>query len=250
MCLRHGRGQIALCGFCLAEVMSRSGASAWPRSGRALWLLRGRGQVVLCGFCVAEVMSRSGASAWPRSSRALWGLLGRGQVFVRGFSSFFCAVHGIFGEPWSYKFEAECFARLRSEWSLFFFCYPVQFFFFQLSTAEVASLSVERLAHLIVAAVSFAADSIDMFLGDGVCSSSLVMLFLARLLCSVFGCPFRVVLRLIDYFSVLIGVTSGVSIDLSSAVSVFEVLVSARVLLARFTLVVFRVLSLSWLFGS
>ena len=49
------------------------------------------------------------------------------------------------------------------------------------------SLSVGRLAHLIVAAVSTATDSIDMSLGDGVCSSSLVMLFLARLLCSVFG---------------------------------------------------------------
>ena len=177
--------------------------------------------------------------AWPRSCRALWGLLGRGQVFVRGFSSFFCAVHGVFGEPWSYKFEAGCFARLRSEWCLFFFCSQVQFFFFHLSTAEVASLSVGRLAHLIVAAVSSAADSIDMFLVDGVCSSSLVMLFLARLLCSVFGCHFRVVLGLIDYFSVLIGVTSGVSIDLSSTESVFEVLVSARVLLARFTLVIF-----------
>ena len=159
-----GRGHVALCGFCLAEVRSRSGASAWPRSSRALWLLRGRGQVALCGFCVAEVMSRSGSSAWPRSSRALWGLLGRGQVFVRGFSSFLCAVHGVFGEPWSYKFEAGCFARLRSEWGLFFFCSPVQFLFFQLSTAEVASLSVERLAHLIVAAVSSATDSIDCFL--------------------------------------------------------------------------------------
>ena len=156
---------------------------------------------MLCGFCVAEVKSCSGASAWPRSSRALWGLLGRGQVFVRGFSSFSCAVHGVFGEPWSYKFEAGCFARLRSEWGLFFFCSPVQFSFFQLSTAEVASLSVGRLAHLIVAAVSTATDSIDMFLGDGVCSSSLVMPFLARLLCSVFGCPFRVVLRLYSFFS-------------------------------------------------
>ena len=78
-----------------------------------------------------------------------------------------------------------------------------------------------------------------MFLGDGVCSSSLVMLFLARLLCSVFGCPFRVVLRLNSYFSVSIGVTSGGSVDLTSAESVFEVLVSARVLLARFTLVIF-----------
>ena len=115
--------------FCVAEVKSRSVASAWPRSGRDLGLLRGRGQVVLCGFCVAEVRSRSGASAWPRSSRALWGLLGRGQVFVRGFSSFSCAVHGVFGEPWSYKFEAGCFARLRSEWGLFFFCSPVQFSF-------------------------------------------------------------------------------------------------------------------------
>ena len=218
MCLWHGRGQI---------VRSRSVASAWPRSGRGLGLLLSRGHVALWGFCLAEVISCSVASAWPRSGLRPWLL------------QLLCAVHGVFGEPWSYKFEAGCFARLRSEWGLFFFCSPVQFFFFQLSTAEVASLSVERLAHLIVAAVSSAADSIDMFLGDGVCSSSLVMLFLARLLCSVFGCPFRVVLRLIGYFSVLIGVTSGVSIDLSSTESVFEVLVSARVLLARFTLVIF-----------
>ena len=39
--------------------------------------------------------------------------------------------------------------------------------------------SVGRLAHLIVEAVSAATDSIDMFLGDGVCSSYLLMLFLA-----------------------------------------------------------------------
>ena len=129
LALLRGRGQVALCGFCLAEVRSCSVASAWPRSGRALWLLRGRGQVALCGFCVAEVRSRSAASAWPRSSRVLWSLLGRGQVFVRGFSSFSCAVQGVFGEPWSYKFEAGCFARLRSEWGLFFFCSPVQFSF-------------------------------------------------------------------------------------------------------------------------
>ena len=142
--LLHGRGQVVLCGFCVAEVRSCSVASAWPRSCRALGLLLGRGHLVLSGVCLAEV--------------------GRGQVSVRGFSSFLCAVHGVFGEPWSYKFEAGCFARLRSEWGLFFFCSPVQFLFFQLSTAEVASLSVERLAHLIVAAVSSATDSIDCFL--------------------------------------------------------------------------------------
>ena len=55
------------------------------------------------------------------------------------------------------------------------------------------------------------------------------------------GCPFRVVLRLNSFFSVLIAVTSGVSVDLSSTESVFEVLVFARVLLARFTLVFFFV---------
>ena len=52
------------------------------------------------------------------------------------------------------------------------------------------------------------------------------------------SCTFRVVLRLNSYFSVSIGVTSGVSVDLSSTKSV-RVLVSARVLLARFTLVIF-----------
>ena len=154
-----GRGQVALCGFCLAEVRSRSGASAWPRSGRALWLLRGRGQVVLCGFCVAEVMSRSGASAWPRSV-CLAEV--RSSSVASPASSVPCTVSS--GSRGSYKFEAGCFARLRSEWGLFFFCSPVQFLFFQLSTAEVASLSVERLAHLIVAAVSSAAVSIDCFL--------------------------------------------------------------------------------------
>ena len=36
---------------------------------RALWLLLVRGQVVLCGFCLAEGRSCSVASAWPRSLR-------------------------------------------------------------------------------------------------------------------------------------------------------------------------------------
>ena len=188
---------------------------------------------MLCGFCVAEVKSRSQASAWPRSSRALWSLLGRGQVFVRGFSSFSCAVHGVFGEPWSYKFKAGCFARLRSEWG-FVFSFVLRFsFLFQLSTAEVASLSVGHLAHLIVAAVSTATDSIDLFLGDGVCSSSLVMPFLDRLLCSVFGCPFRVVL-LLQCFRCLVWRVRC----LTPTESVFEVLVFAPVLLARFMLVI------------
>ena len=73
------------------------------------------------------------------------------------------------------------------------------------------------------------------------------MPFLARLLCSVFGCPFRVVLRLDSYFSVSIGVASGVSVDLTSTESVFEVLVSAP---GSLHVGDFRVLSLSWLFGS
>ena len=195
-----GRGQVALCGFCLAEVRSCFVASAWPRSGRALWLLRGRGQVVLCGFCVAEVKSCSGASAWPRSSRALWGLLGRGQVFVRGFSSFSCAVHGVSGSrgPTSsrpgvllvFVLSGVCFSSvLRCS------------FLFSVVHCGSGILVGWALGSSHCAAVSPATDSIDMFLGDGVCSSSLVMPFLARLLCSVFGCPFRVVLRLNSFFS-------------------------------------------------
>ena len=239
-----------LCGFCVAEVRSCSVASAWPRSGRALWLLRGRGQVVLCGFCVAEVRSCSVASAWPRSGRALWLLRGRGQVALWGFC--LAEVRSRSGAspaspvPCTVSSESRGPTSSRPGVLLVFVLSGVCFssvlrcsFLFQLSTAEVASLSVGRLAHLIVAAVSTATDSIDMFLGDGVCSSSLVMPFLARLLCSVFGCPFRVVLRLNSFFSVSIGVTSGVSVDLTSTESVFEVLVSARVLLARFTLVIF-----------
>ena len=63
--LRRGNGFL----FCLSEVRSCSVASAWPRSGRALWLLLGRGQVVVCGFCLAEVTSFSLRSAWPSSLR-------------------------------------------------------------------------------------------------------------------------------------------------------------------------------------
>ena len=62
VCLWHGRGQTVLWRFCVAEVRSRSRASAWPRSGRDLGLLRGRGQVALWGFCLAEVRSSSVAS--------------------------------------------------------------------------------------------------------------------------------------------------------------------------------------------
>ena len=157
-----------VCGFCLAEVRSLSGASAWPRSGRALWLLR----------------------AWPRSGRALGLLLGRGHLVLSGVclaevrsssvaspaSSVLCTVSSGSRGPASsrpgvllvFVLSGGCFSSvLRCS------------FLFQLSTAEVASLSVGRLAHLIVAAVSTATDSIDMFLGDGVCSSSLVMPFLA-----------------------------------------------------------------------
>ena len=72
---------------------------------------------MLWRFCVAEVRPRSGASAWPRSGLRPWLL----QLLP-------CTVS--WGGPWSYRFEAGCFARLRSEWCLFFFCSPVQFSFF------------------------------------------------------------------------------------------------------------------------
>ena len=227
-----------LCGFCLAEVRSRSGASAWPRSGRPLWLLHGRGQIVLWRFCVAEVRSRSVASAWPRSGRALWLLHGRGQVFVRGFSSFSCAVHGVFGEPWSYRFEAGCFARLRSEWGLFFFCSPVQFSFsvvhcgsgilvgWALGSSHCCS---REYCHRLNRYVSWRW-RLFIVSGHAVSRTTAVFRFwlpLPRLYCaSTVHC------------SVSIGVTSGVSVDLTSTESMFEVLVSARVLLARFTLVI------------
>ena len=190
VCLWHGRGQIVLWRFCVAEVKSRSVASAWPRSGRALGLLLGRGQVVICGFCLAEVRSSSVASpASPVPCTVSSG--SRGPTSSRPGVLLVFVLSGV------------CFSSvLRCSF----------LFLFQLSTAEVASLSVGHSAHLIVAAVSTATDSIDLFLGDGVCSSSLVMPFLARLLCSVFGCRFRVVLRLCSYFSVF-GVSSGVSVD-------------------------------------
>ena len=107
--------------------------------------------------------------------------------------------------------------------------------------------------------MSTATDSIDTSLGDGVCLSSLVMLFLAPQLRSVLGwmlLPRSYALQL--YFSGSICAASGVSVDLTSTESVNEVLVSdrcrlwLRVLLSRFTLVFFAVLSLlcSWLCGS
>ena len=48
--------------FCLAEVRSCSVASAWPRSGRAQWLLLCRGQVVFSAVCLAEFIATSAAS--------------------------------------------------------------------------------------------------------------------------------------------------------------------------------------------
>ena len=144
----YGMAEVRSCSvaYGMAEVRSCSGAPAWPRSGRALWLLLGRGHLVLCGVCVAEVRSRSGASAWPRSSRALWCLRGRSQVALWGFclaEVISCSLVSAWPRsglrPWllqlilcrarSYRFEARCFARLRSEWGLFFFCSPVQFSF-------------------------------------------------------------------------------------------------------------------------
>ena len=62
---------ISFC-YCVAGVRSRSVASAWPRSGRALGLLLGRGQVVLCGFCLAEFISCCLVSASPRSGLRPW----------------------------------------------------------------------------------------------------------------------------------------------------------------------------------
>ena len=46
----------------VVEFRSWSAGSTWPRSGGALWLQLGRGQVVVCGFCLAKVMSSSAAS--------------------------------------------------------------------------------------------------------------------------------------------------------------------------------------------
>ena len=219
---------------------------AWPRSGRALWLLLGRGQVALFGFSLAEVKSWSAGSVWPSSSRVIWGLLGRVHVYVRGFSNFSCAVHtvssGCRGPTGS---RPGCCGRLRSEWSLFF-CSPVQFCF-QLSTAELAPLSVGRLAHLSVAAMCTATDSTDMSLGDGVSFIVSGHAVFSPDCCVPFlvGGPFRVLRRLNSYFSDSICPASGVFVDLTSAESVSEVLVSdrcrlwLRVLLAIFTLVFF-----------
>ena len=49
--------------------VAMASSSAWPTSGRDLWLLLGRDQVVLCGVCLAEVRSGSLRSAWPSSRR-------------------------------------------------------------------------------------------------------------------------------------------------------------------------------------
>ena len=185
-----------------------------------LLLLRGRGQVVLCGFCVAEVRSCSVASAWPRSGCALGLLLGRGQVFVRGFSSFSCAVHGVFGEPWSYKFEAGCFARLRSEWGLFFFCSPVQFSFsvvhcgsgilvgWALGSSHCCS---REYCHRLNRYVSW---RWRVFIVSGHAVSRPTAVFR-------FWLPFPRCISPQQFFSVSIGVTSGVSIDLTFCESVF-----------------------------
>ena len=106
---------------------------AWPRSDRALALLRGRGQVALCGFCLAEVRSCSVASAWPRSGRALWLLRGRGQVALWGFCS---ARSGL--RPWLLQLllcRARCLrgAVVQQVRGRVFcsssFCSPVQFSF-------------------------------------------------------------------------------------------------------------------------
>ena len=103
-CLLHlllrGRGQVALCGLCLAKVRSRFLASAWPTSGRGLR-----------GFCMAEFIWCSLGSALPRSCPRRWLL----ELLV-------CC-----GPTAS---RPGCCARLRSEWCLFFFCSPVQFSFF------------------------------------------------------------------------------------------------------------------------
>ena len=139
MCQWHGRGQIVLWRFCVAEVRSRSVASAWPRSGRALGLLLGRGHLVLSGVCLAEVRSSSVASpASPVPCTVSSG--SRGPTSSRPGVLLVFVLSGV------------CFSSvLRCS------------FIFKLSTAEVASLSVGRLAHLIVAAVSTATDSIDCF---------------------------------------------------------------------------------------
>ena len=142
--------QAALWGFCLAEVRSCSVGSAWPRSGRALWVLLGRVHLVLSGVCLAEVRSSSVASP----ACLVPGTVSSGSRGATGSRP---------GVVLVFVLSGVCFSSvLRYS------------FLLQLSTAEVASLSVGRLAHLIVAVLM---DSIDMSLGDGVCSSSPTAVF-------------------------------------------------------------------------
>ena len=67
------------CSSLLSVAGSSSLAAAWPTEFRSRSM----------DFCSSEVRSWSVASAWPRSGRAQWVLLARGRVNVGGFSSVF-----------------------------------------------------------------------------------------------------------------------------------------------------------------
>ena len=161
------------------SLAASSFATAWPRSGRAVWLLLGRGQVALFGFRLVEVRSWSAGSAWPRTGRELWDLLGRGPCstsVASPASRVPCTVSSGFRGPSGSR--PGCRARLRSEWCLCSLLFSGAGSFFQLSTAEVAFLSLGAWHNLSLAPMSNA-NSIDMSPWRWRRSSSLVMLFLA-----------------------------------------------------------------------
>ena len=239
-----------LCGFCLAEVKSRSVASAWPRSGRALWLLRGRGQVVLCGFCVAEVRSCSVASAWPRSSRALGLLLGRGHLVLSGVclaevrsssvaspaSPVPCTVSSGSRGPTSsrpgvllvFVLSGVCFSSVLRCSFLFsvVHCGSGILVGWALGSSHCCS---REYCHRLNRYVSW---RWRVFIVSGHAVSRPTAMFR-------FWLPLPRCIAPQQFLQFSIGVTSGVSVDLTSSESVFEVLVSAGVLLARFMLVFF-----------
>ena len=195
-------------------------------------LLLVRGQVALWGFSLAEV----------RSCSAI--------CLAEVMSSSVASPAALVPCTVSPGCRGGCCARLRSEWCLSFFCSPVQFPFsvdhcgsgipvgWVLGSSQFCS---HEYCHRLNRYVSW---RWRVFTVSGHARPTVVFRF--------WLCPFRVVFRLNSYFSVSICAMSGVSVDLTSTESVFEDLVSARVLLVRFPLVFFVVLNLlcSRLFGS
>ena len=211
---------IVLCAYAMAEFRSRAAASAWPSSGPGLRLCRGRGHVQDGGFVTAigygsdvSGVCRGWGLGIPQPKRGCrigcrcprvcaWvrGSSGQGDWHPPAFpwvpyrlpvSSCLSGASGTSGpgawHPLAPSWVPRPGSVLVSVLSWLFFSSVLRcslFFSFPLWKWLPCRLGCWRISFC---SMRTAIDSIDLSLGDDVYSSSLVMLFLARLLCLVFG---------------------------------------------------------------